>query len=84
MPWHLVLGDDVIRAHEGVLATHYHGMDFLKLDGLDGRLEDENELVEDLHLMNLKSVDLSGAILMVKMWNNRAWPSWHETLPFGQ
>ena len=58
VPWHLFLGDEVVRALKDSLANHFHGMDFLELGDLDGHCGDENELVEDLHCKKgTKSVD---------------------------
>jgi hypothetical protein len=68
-PWHLGLGTDVIRALEGGLVTHCHGMDFVELDDHHDRRDDENMLVEDFcGKKNAKSVDLSGAVLKMKLW----------------
>jgi hypothetical protein len=45
---------------------------FVKLDDLDGRLEDENEVVEDLRRKRCpKSVGSSVAVLTRKMWKKR-------------
>ena len=67
-PWHVVLGNNIVHAPKGGHANHCHGMGFVKLGNLYGRLNDENEVVVELCRKRCpKSVGLSGAILMMTM-----------------
>jgi hypothetical protein len=66
-PWRLVLDGVVVRALEGSLANHCHGMGFVKLDGLHGLGDDVIVLEEDLHPKTCpKSVGSSGFILIMR------------------
>lgn len=75
--------DVVARAHEDGLAIHCHGVVVLKLDDLVGRLEDEDEVVVDLHRLKYsKRYSLSVAFLMMKTLKICGRPTLHESRPF--
>jgi hypothetical protein len=78
--WRLELDDVDALALEGGLANHCHVMDFGKLDDC---LDDEDELVEDLHpMMNPKNDAVTGFSLTKTRWRKRGQSSWHEIIPF--
>ena len=83
-PLQLVLGDEVVQTLGGGLANcAMHAIDFLKLDDLDGCLSELNNVMEGLHRKwYLKSVKLSGVILMKKRWKKHDSPSWSGPLQF--
>ena len=65
--WLVVVGV-VVRALEGGLANHYHGMDFMILDDPHELDDDANEVLSDFNpKMYPKSVDLTCAVLMMLM-----------------
>ena len=88
VPWHLFLGDEVVRALKDSLANHFHGMDFLELGDLEDHHVVESRLVEDLHhKMSSPKIadlygDLSGTVLKKPMRKTGVKQSCCGALPF--
>ena len=71
----LGLGALDVLVLEVSLVTHCHGMDFVELGYRHDCCADGNVLEMDLRVKkNLKSVDLSDAVLKGKSWKEHGWP----------